>query len=108
MSRRVCVGRRGDNGSMSDDGGGPHVRQSPHTRSEETRVADLTMMVRVPDQPAAVRVYTDDEKNEAARYAAEVRGEVVPLPLSPPAGYTAGISGSLMEHALTEADRSPA
>jgi hypothetical protein len=93
---------------MSDDGSGPHVRQCPRTRSDELRVADLTMMVRVPDQPAALRVYTDDEKNEAARYACEVRGEVVPLPLPPPAGYTAGLKGRLIPHALTEADRSPA
>jgi hypothetical protein len=48
------------------------------------RVADLTMMVRVPGQPAAVRAYTDDEQNEAARYAFEVGGKVVALPLSPP------------------------
>jgi hypothetical protein len=44
----------------------------------------------VPDQPAAVRVYTDDEQNEAARYASEVGGEVVALPLSPSAGHTPG------------------
>jgi hypothetical protein len=64
-------------------------------------------MVRIPDQPAAVRVYTDDEESEAARYASEVGGVVVGLPLSPPAGYTAGLSGSLIPHALSEADRSP-
>jgi hypothetical protein len=64
---RVSVGHRCDNGSMSDDGSGPHVRQSPRQRTEEMRVADLTMMVRVPGQPAAVRAYTDDEQNEAAR-----------------------------------------
>jgi hypothetical protein len=48
------------------------------------RVADFTMMVRIPGQPAAVRVYTDDEESEAALYASEIGGAVVALPLSPP------------------------
>ncbi|OPX08375.1 hypothetical protein [Mycobacterium sp. AT1] len=82
---------------MSDDGnGGPHVRQSPRTRSGDVSVADLTMLVRVPGQPAAVRVYTEAESVEAARYAAETGGEVVRLPLSPPPGYVHGSSGSLV------------
>ena len=66
---------------MSDDGSGLHVRQSPRKRTGESQVADFTMLVRVPGQPAAVRVYTDDEQDEAARYAFEVGGAVVPLPL---------------------------
>jgi hypothetical protein len=44
------------------------------------------MLVRVPGKPAAVRVYTDDERDEAARYAADYGGVVVPLPLSTPSG----------------------
>ncbi|MBY0291073.1 MAG: hypothetical protein K2X52_28620 [Mycobacteriaceae bacterium] len=66
------------------------------------------MLVCVPGQPAAVRVYTDGESDEAARYASEVGGAVVPLPLSPPAGYTAGPSGSLIASVLSDADRAPA
>jgi hypothetical protein len=77
---RGSVGGRGDNGTMSDDGAGLHVRQAPRRGPGELGVADLTMLVRVPGQPTAVRVYSDDERVEAARYAAEVGGVVVPLP----------------------------
>ncbi len=69
---------------MSDDGGGSlRVRQTPRKGTGEGSVADFTMLVRVPGQPAAARVYTDDERDEAALYAAEVGGVVLPLPLSP-------------------------
>ncbi|CAN5314768.1 hypothetical protein BH09ACT8_BH09ACT8_66510 [soil metagenome] len=82
---------------MSDDGsGGLHVRQTPRTRSGDVHVADFTSMVRVPGQPAAVRVYTEAGNDEAARYAAETGGEVVRLPLSPPGGYTNGSEGPLV------------
>ena len=82
---------------MSDDGnGGLHVRQSPRTRSADVHIADLTMMVRVPGQPAAVRDYTEAESDDAARYAAETGGEVVRLPLSPPPDYVHGSNGSLV------------
>jgi hypothetical protein len=43
------------------------------------------MLVRVPGEPAAVRVFTDAEKDEADHYAAGVGETVVPLPLDPPA-----------------------
>jgi hypothetical protein len=52
------------------------------------------MMVRVPGRPAAVAVYTDAEHEGATRYASEVGGEIVPLPLAPPAGYIVGPIGS--------------
>lgn len=81
---------------MSEDGAGPHVRQTPRQRMGELSVADFTMLVRVPGQPAAARVYSDDEQDEAARYAAQVGGVLVPLPLSPPNGYTPGSDGSLI------------
>lgn len=66
-------------------------------------------MVRVPGKPSAVRVYIDAERDEAARYATESGGEVVPLPLSPVAGYTTGPHGSLIPIAPTEpvSDRVP-
>lgn len=56
---------------MSDDGGGLPVRQSPRKRAGDVRVSDFTLMVRVPGQPAAIRVLTDDEADEAAKYAAD-------------------------------------
>lgn len=81
---------------MSDDGAGLHVRQTPRQRTGELPVADFTMLVHVPGQPAAVRVYSDDEQDEAARYAAEVGGVLVPLPLSPPIGSNPGPDGPLI------------
>lgn len=42
-----------DNGRMSDDGAGLHVRQG------ELSVADFTILVRVPGKPTAVRVYAE-------------------------------------------------
>jgi hypothetical protein len=72
---------------MSDDGSGQHVRQSPRKQAD-LRVADFTLMVRVPGQPAAARVYVDAEHDEAARYAAETGGEALPLPIPPPARHS--------------------
>lgn len=94
------VGRQHDNDPMSDDGSGLQVRQSPRKRAGDVHVADLAMMVRVPGQPAAVRVYTDAERDDADQYAAETKGELVPLPLSPPIGYDTGPDGSLVPSAL--------
>lgn len=54
------------------------------------------MLVRAPGRPAAVRVFTDAEAQEADRYATDRGGTVVPLPLSPPSGYTAGPDGILL------------
>lgn len=82
---------------MSDDGGGRlQVRQTPHKRTGDVSVADFTVLVRVPGHPALVRVYTEEERDEATRYAAEAGGVVVPLPLSPPAGYVPGPDGTLI------------
>lgn len=95
-----------DNGHMSDDPG-QHVRQPPRSskRTAEVSIADFTMLVSVSGKPAAVRVYTDDEGEEAALYAAQVGGVVVPLPLSPPAGYVAGADGTLVPAATAENGR---
>lgn len=54
------------------------------------------MLVRAPGRPAAIRVFTDAEAEEANRYATEIGGTVVPLPLSSPPGYTAGPDGTLL------------
>jgi len=56
-------------------------------RTGELSVADFTVPVGVPGHPAAVRVYIDEERGEAARYAAEAGGVVIQLPLPPPTGY---------------------
>ena len=88
---------------MSDDDSGLHVRQSP--RKAEAQIVDFTILVRVPGQPAAVRVYTDAEQGEAAHYASAVGGAVVPLPLSTPAGYTPGPKGALITPVQPEPDR---
>ncbi|WP_241474000.1 hypothetical protein [Mycolicibacterium neoaurum] len=59
-------------------------------------------MVRVTGQPAAVRVFTDDEADEAVAYAEASGGVVVPLPLSPPKGYVPAPDGGLLP--ATETD----
>jgi hypothetical protein len=51
---------------MSDEAPGLHVRQT-RKRTGEAQIDDFTMFVRVPGQPAAVRLYTDDEQSAAAR-----------------------------------------
>lgn len=93
---------------MSADPGGLSVRQSPRKRAADARIADFTLLVRVPGQPGAVRVFTDDEVDEAAQYAAESGGVVVPLPLSPPTGYAPGPDGSLVPAAGAIGDAPPA
>ncbi|GAA0992675.1 hypothetical protein FK530_22565 [Tsukamurella conjunctivitidis] len=43
------------------------------------KLADLTLIVRVPGRPADVRVFTDAEGPDAERYAAEHGATVEPL-----------------------------
>lgn len=73
-----------------------HVVQRPRKRTDQVQVSDFTMLVRAPGRPDAIRVFTDAEAQEADRYAVEIGGTVVPLPLSPPSGYTAGPDGTLL------------
>lgn len=81
---------------MTDDASSAHhVRQTPRKRAGESDLADFTSLVRVPGLPTAVRAYTDAEGADAARYAAEIGGEVVALPLPPPRGYSANSDGLL-------------
>ena len=85
---------------MSDDASSTHhVRQTPRKRASESRLSDFTSLVRAPGQPASVRAFTDAEAADAARYAAEIGGEVVALPLAPPRGYSAGPGGTLIPDA---------
>jgi hypothetical protein len=50
--------------AVTEDGSGISVRQTPRKRPS-AEIKDFTMMVRVPGQPAAVRVFTDAERAEA-------------------------------------------
>ena len=43
------------------------------------KLADLTMIVRVPGRPGDVRTFTDADADEAQRYAAEHGSTVEPL-----------------------------
>lgn len=54
-------------------------RRSP-ARREPTKVADYTMLVRVPGKPWEIRTFTDAQAEEAAEYAAEHGTEIEPLP----------------------------
>lgn len=65
---------------VTEDGSGLHVRQTPRKRAS-AEIKDFTMMVFVPGQPAAVRVFTDAERADADTYAADTGGNMVPLPL---------------------------
>lgn len=60
-----------------------HVVQKPRKRTTPVEVADFTMLVKVPGQPEAIKAFTDDEAEEARKYAADTGGTVVPLPLPP-------------------------
>ncbi|WP_006246409.1 hypothetical protein [Mycolicibacterium tusciae] len=90
---------------MSEPGDAPaqHVVQKPRRRTDQVTVADFTMLVRVDVKPAAVRVFTDAEADDAATYAAEIGGEIVQLPLDPPAGYTTDSRGHLVPVSPSEA-----
>ncbi|AQA06993.1 hypothetical protein BVC93_31340 (plasmid) [Mycobacterium sp. MS1601] len=73
-----------------------HTRQSPTKRRGDEAVADFTLLVRVPGQPAATKSFTDAEQDQAQQYAEATGGTVVPLPLPPPAGYTTDPHGNLV------------
>jgi len=72
-----------------------HVVQKPRKRTDQVTIADFTLLVRVPGRPSAVRVFTDDEADDAAAYAAATGGSIAELPLAPPAGYIVADDGSL-------------
>ena len=78
---------------VTEDGSGLSVRQTPRKRAP-AEIKDFTMMVRVPGDPAAVRVFTDAERADADTYAADTGGTVVPLPLptSAKATHTGGFN----------------
>ena len=80
--------------AVTEDGSGLSVRQTPRKRAP-AEIKDFTMMVRVPGDPAAVRVFTDAERSDADTYAADTGGTVVPLPLpAPPMPISAAVHGA--------------
>ena len=48
--------------AVTEDGSGLSVRQTPRKRAY-AEIKDFTMLVRVPGDPAAVRVFTDAERS---------------------------------------------
>lgn len=52
----------------------------PPLKRQPATIGDLTMLVHLPGQPAAVRAFTDDELDDANAYAAEHGGTIEPLP----------------------------
>lgn len=73
-----------------------HVQRNPPKRNRTATIADFTMLVHVPGQPAAAQVFTNAEHDDAHRYAAQTGGTVIPLPLTPPSGYAPDASGNLV------------
>ena len=97
-SNRGPVGRRSDCGATNDDGSGLHVRRSPE-RGPQRRRSPTSRSGAYSGQPGAVRVYSDDEQDNAARYASEVGGAGVPLRLSALAGFRLGCKKFRRAHA---------
>ena len=60
----------------------PVSRQRP-TRTDVT-LKDLTLIVRPPGRPAAIRAFTDADRAEAETYAAETGAVVEQLPFQRP------------------------
>lgn len=78
--------------AVTEDGSGLSVRQTPRKRAS-AEIKDFTILVRVPGDPAAVRVFTDVERADADTYAADTGGTVIPLPLSTSAAPTHTVGG---------------
>nr|AQS22468.1 hypothetical protein pCBMA213_2_00104 [Mycolicibacterium sp. CBMA 213] len=52
----------------------------PPARRRDNKISDFTMLVRVPGDPSAIRVFTAAAAAEAAQYAADTGGTVEDLP----------------------------
>lgn len=55
------------------------IASSERPKRAKACVKDLSLIVRVPRQPAAVRAFTDNERTAAQHYAADVGGVVEQL-----------------------------
>lgn len=73
-----------------------HTREAPRPPKEGASISDVTVLVRIPGSPTRVRAFAADERPAAEAYAAATGGTVVPLPLGPPPGYTAGADGNVI------------
>ena len=51
----------------------------PPARRRDNKVADFMLLVRVPGNPSAIKVFTADEADDAAKYAAATGGAVEDL-----------------------------
>lgn len=71
------VGCRGDKGRMTDDGSGPHIRQTPR-RTGQAQVADFTILVRVPGRPATVGGLHRDRRRRGHHLCGSTRGSCSP------------------------------
>ncbi|WP_301122990.1 hypothetical protein [Mycolicibacterium fortuitum] len=80
---------------MTEDSGS-YVVKRPRKRTDDGAIADYTMMVRVPGRPDALCVFTDEQVEEAERYAADNGGTIVPLSCDPPPGYTVDEAGGVL------------
>lgn len=81
-----------------------HVVQKPRKRTDQVTTSDFTLLVRVPGRPDAMRVFTDEEADDAVAYAAATGGSIAELPLAPPAGYAVADGGLLPAPAPTSID----
>lgn len=89
---------------MTEDSGS-YVVKKPRKRTDDGAIADYTMMVRVPGQPDALCVFTDEQVDDAERYAADNGGTIVPLPLDPPRGYVADEASGVLVPILNTAGK---
>lgn len=67
------------------DPAGLSSRQAP--KRPPARIGDLSLLVRVPGRPDAVRAFTAAEQGDAETYAAVAGGIVEPLPLAAVSGH---------------------
>lgn len=65
--------------SVMTDVPGISERRPPARRSDD-KVNDFTMLVRVPGNPSAIKVFTSAQAGEAAQYAADNGGAIEDLP----------------------------
>lgn len=52
----------------------------PPTRRRDAKVSDFTLLVRVPGDPSAIKVFTPEEAGDAAEYATATGGVIEDLP----------------------------
>jgi hypothetical protein len=76
--------------ATSNDPGDRTMRRPP--KQPLVPIGELTLLVRVPSEPAATRAFTTAEAAEAQRYAARHGVDCEPLPLAPTTPDHANVS----------------